>query len=79
MPPLMNQSDSVIGNTKCERVKWTAPRARVFTLRFFYKGIIMGMLFFCYYGGMCSDPIHGRVRVIPLYSIYIILLPLPLV
>lgn len=46
MPPLVDLSNAVIGSTKCERIEWPASRARVFTLEFFYKEIIVGMWFF---------------------------------
>ena len=31
--------DAVIGSTECGRVEWTESRAKVFTLKFFCKGI----------------------------------------
>lgn len=39
MPPLGDLSDAVIGSIECERIEQTIPKAKVFTLKLFCKGI----------------------------------------
>ena len=45
MPRLRNLSVAVIGSSECGRVEWTASRVKVFTIKFFCKGISVENVF----------------------------------